>query len=92
MHRIAQRRIVLPFLLPALALLAVFFLYPLARTVGISLTVWGGTFVCITGDFGRERSRFLMVTRPLENGHTLCEGIVLARRPANALMLWVRPG
>lgn len=60
------------------------------RFVDISLTVWGGTFVCITGDFGRARSRFLMVTRPLENGHTLCEGIVLAPCPANALQLWVR--
>lgn len=60
------------------------------KFVDISLTVWGGTFVCITGDFGRARSRFLMITRPLENGHTLCEGIVLAPRPANALALWVR--
>jgi nitrite reductase/ring-hydroxylating ferredoxin subunit len=60
------------------------------RFVEISLTVWGGTFVCITGDFRRVRSRFLMVTRPLENGHTLCEGIVLAPRPANPLTLWVR--
>lgn len=60
------------------------------RHVAISLTVWGGTFVCITGDFDRARSRFLMVTRPLENGHTLCEGIVLAPRPANALTLAVR--
>ncbi|HJV48086.1 MAG TPA: hypothetical protein VJ549_02305, partial [Geothrix sp.] len=33
---------------------------------------------------------FLMVTRPLENGHTLCEGIVLAPRPGNPLALWVR--
>jgi nitrite reductase/ring-hydroxylating ferredoxin subunit len=60
------------------------------KFVEISLTVWGGTFVCITGDFGRARSRFLMVTRPLENGHTLCEGIVLAPRPTNPLALAVR--
>ncbi len=60
------------------------------KLVAISLTVWGGTFVCITGDFDRARSRFLMVTRPLENGHTLCEGIVFARRPANPLTLWTR--
>jgi len=60
------------------------------RMVSISLTVWGGTFVCITGDFGRARSRFLMITRPLENGHTLCEGIVFAPRPANPLTLAVR--
>lgn len=60
------------------------------RFVGITLTVWGGTFVCITGDFERARSRFLMVTRPLENGHTLCEGLVFAPRPANPLTLWLR--
>lgn len=60
------------------------------RLVEISLTVWGGTFVCITGDFERARSRFFMITRPLENGHTLCEGLVFAPRPANPLALWVR--
>jgi nitrite reductase/ring-hydroxylating ferredoxin subunit len=60
------------------------------RIVEISLTVWGGTFVCVTGDFGRARSRFFMITRPLENGHTLCEGIVFGRRPANPLTLGVR--
>lgn len=60
------------------------------KMVSISLTVWGGTFVCVTGDFGRARSRFFMVTRPLENGHTLCEGLVFAPRPANPLALWTR--
>jgi len=58
--------------------------------VEISLTVWGGTFVCITGDFERAHSRFLMITRPLENGHTLCEGVVFAPRPASPLALWLR--
>lgn len=43
MHRIAQRKIIIPFLLPAFVLLAVFFLYPLVRTVGISLTDWTRT-------------------------------------------------
>jgi nitrite reductase/ring-hydroxylating ferredoxin subunit len=60
------------------------------RKVAISLTVWGGTFVCITGDFDRAHSRFLMVTRPLDAERTLCEGIVLARRPANPLGLELR--
>jgi hypothetical protein len=60
------------------------------RFVEITITVWGGTFVCITGDFERARSRFLMITRPLENGHTMCEGIVFAPRPANPLALWLR--
>lgn len=43
MLRIAQRRIILPFLLPALVLLGLFFVYPLVRTVGISLTEWDRT-------------------------------------------------
>jgi aminopyrrolnitrin oxygenase len=50
------------------------------RHVAISITNWGGTFVVITGDFDRARSRFIIATRPLENGHTLCEGIVYAPR------------
>lgn len=37
MHRLAQRRIIIPFLLPAVALLSVFFVYPLLRTTEISL-------------------------------------------------------
>jgi len=48
----------------------------------------------ITGDFPRVRSAFLMSMRPLDDGQTLCEGIVLARRgrlPLSAgLSLWVR--
>lgn len=43
MHIRAQRRIVVPFLLPALLLLGLFFLYPLARTIGISFTDWTRT-------------------------------------------------
>ncbi|MEU8202037.1 sugar ABC transporter permease [Streptosporangium sp. NPDC049046] len=37
MLKAAQRRIIVPFLLPALALLGVFFLYPLVKTVDLSL-------------------------------------------------------
>jgi raffinose/stachyose/melibiose transport system permease protein len=39
----AQRRIVVPFLLPALVLLGTFFGYPLVRTVGISLQEFSRT-------------------------------------------------
>ena len=59
------------------------------RTVHITLTIWGGTFAVITADFPRVRSGFLMSMLPLENGQTLCEGIVLARR-RQALSLPVR--
>ncbi|NUR91251.1 MAG: sugar ABC transporter permease [Nonomuraea sp.] len=43
MLRRAQRRLIVPFLLPALALLAVFFLYPLARTAGLSGNAYSRT-------------------------------------------------
>jgi aminopyrrolnitrin oxygenase len=49
------------------------------RTVEITISVCGGTFVLVTGDFGGAHSRFIMATRPLEAGRTLCEGIVFAR-------------
>jgi nitrite reductase/ring-hydroxylating ferredoxin subunit len=57
-------------------------------SVHITITNWGGTFVVITGDFNRTRSTFIIVTRPLDNGHTLCEGIVFAPKIRSAL---VRP-
>jgi phenylpropionate dioxygenase-like ring-hydroxylating dioxygenase large terminal subunit len=52
-------------------------------TVNASITTWGGTFVVIAADFDRAKSRFLISTQPLENGHTLCEGIVFAKRHDN---------
>jgi nitrite reductase/ring-hydroxylating ferredoxin subunit len=48
--------------------------------VEISITVFGGPFVLVTGDFGRVESRFMITTQPLDDGRTLCEGIVFARR------------
>jgi aminopyrrolnitrin oxygenase len=48
-------------------------------TVEITLSICGGTFALVTGDFERARSRFMVVTLPLEDGRTLCEGIVFAR-------------
>ena len=53
------------------------------RMVNISITNWGGTFVTITGDFDRAHSRFIIATQPLDQGHTLCEGIVFAPRRKN---------
>jgi aminopyrrolnitrin oxygenase len=55
------------------------------RTVEISITNWGGTFVLITGDFDHARSRFIIATQPLDGGKTLCEGIVFAPRMKNPL-------
>ena len=55
------------------------------KRVEITITNWGGTFVLITGDFERARSRFIIATRPLDGGKTLCEGIVFAPRVRNAL-------
>jgi nitrite reductase/ring-hydroxylating ferredoxin subunit len=53
--------------------------------VNISITVWGGTYVLVTGDFDRAQSRFLIATRPLDDASTLCEGIVFAPRGRHTL-------
>jgi nitrite reductase/ring-hydroxylating ferredoxin subunit len=68
------------------------------RTVEISITTWGGTFVLVTGAFDRVQSQFIIVTTPREDGTTVCEGIVFAPRGKNLLArtlfepvsLWVR--
>jgi len=51
-----------------------------AKRVETTLTIWGGTFAVITADFGRLKSGFLMAMEPLEDGRTLCHGIVCAPR------------
>jgi len=56
------------------------------KTVEITLSVCGGTFVLVTGNFGKAYSRFIMATRPLEDGRTLCEGICFARRSGIPLL------
>jgi nitrite reductase/ring-hydroxylating ferredoxin subunit len=61
-------------------------LRPFAGTkVTITITTWGGTMAFISGDFERAQSRFMVSSQPLENGHTLCEGIVFARRHGNPI-------
>jgi hypothetical protein len=44
----------------------------------------------MTADFKRAHSCFLIATRPLEGGKTLCEGVVFTRRTHNPLVrcLW----
>lgn len=42
MYRSSQRRLIVPFLMPAFLLFAAFFVYPVLRTGYISLTDWGG--------------------------------------------------
>lgn len=59
------------------------------HTVKTTLTIWGGTFAVITSDFDRVRTGFLIAMEPLENGHTLCHGIVLAP-PSRLPLAWVR--
>jgi hypothetical protein len=43
----------------------------------------------MTADFKRAHSCFLIATRPLEGGKTLCEGIVFTRRTHNPLKRWM---
>jgi phenylpropionate dioxygenase-like ring-hydroxylating dioxygenase large terminal subunit len=59
------------------------------REVEITITTWGGTFVVITGDFGGAQSRFLIVTQPQEDGTTLCEIVVFARKRRNRVLGWL---
>jgi nitrite reductase/ring-hydroxylating ferredoxin subunit len=58
-------------------------------TVDVSIACWGGTYLLMTADFKRARSRFLIATRPLEGGKTLCEGIVFTGRTNNPLKRWL---
>ena len=66
------------------------------RTVEATLTIWGGNFAAVTADFGRAQSRFLICMHPQEDGQTLCQGIVYARRSNRfpkvplRLNLWAR--
>src|SRR5260370_5456548 len=55
------------------------------RTVNITLTIWDGSMALITAAFDRVRSGFLMDMQPLENGQTLCQRIIYARRTRNLL-------
>lgn len=57
-------------------------------TVEVSITSWGGPFMMMTADFQRAHSRFLIATQPLDDGRTLCEGIVFIRRSRLALLRW----
>jgi nitrite reductase/ring-hydroxylating ferredoxin subunit len=55
------------------------------RTVEVSITSWGGPYMLMTADFPRAQSRFLIALQPLDDGRTLCEGIVFLRRSHNIL-------
>lgn len=60
------------------------------RTVEATLTIWGGNFAAVTADFGGAQSRFLICMHPLEDGQTLCQGIVYARRSRSFLRVPLR--
>ncbi len=62
------------------------------REVGITLTIWGGTFAVVTGDFGKRRSRFFVISEPLVDGRSRCEVIVFSPRLGNrALGMLIEP-
>ena len=54
--------------------------------VRITLTIWGGTFAVVTGDFGQRKSRFFVISEPLSNGHTRCEVIVFTPRISSRIV------
>lgn len=55
------------------------------KTVNITISVCGGTFVMVTADFGGTVSRFMVSAQPLDNGQTLCEGVCFAKPSGIAL-------
>ena len=61
------------------------------KEVDISITVFGGTLVLITGDFARARSRFLIATEPLDRSRSRCHIVVFARAGANLLQRFMLP-
>jgi phenylpropionate dioxygenase-like ring-hydroxylating dioxygenase large terminal subunit len=50
------------------------------RDVSISMTVHGGVFILVTGDFRSVRSRFFLMAEPLENGRVKVKGLVFLRK------------
>jgi nitrite reductase/ring-hydroxylating ferredoxin subunit len=50
------------------------------REVEITLTIWGGTFAVVTGDFGKRRSRFFVISEPRVEGTTQCDVVVFTPR------------
>jgi len=51
--------------------------------VRITLTIWGGTFAVVTGDFGQRKSRFFVISEPTSDGNTHCEVVVFTPRMSN---------
>ncbi|MDG2222642.1 MAG: Rieske (2Fe-2S) protein [Rubripirellula sp.] len=54
--------------------------------VTITLTIWGGTFAVVTGDFGRSRSRFFVISEPTSEGHTMCDVAVFTPQISNPVI------
>ncbi|HAD58813.1 MAG TPA: hypothetical protein DCG12_06190 [Planctomycetaceae bacterium] len=54
--------------------------------VRITLTIWGGTFAVVTGDFGKRKSRFFVISEPLSDGHTRCEVLVFTPRISSRIV------
>lgn len=54
--------------------------------VKITLTIWGGTFAVVTGDFGKSRSRFFVISEPNSEGHTMCDVVVFTPQFSNPII------
>jgi nitrite reductase/ring-hydroxylating ferredoxin subunit len=54
--------------------------------VAISMTPIGGTFVLVTGDFKKVKSRFFLMGVPKEDGSTDLHGLVFARKSGHFLV------
>ena len=54
--------------------------------VRITLTIWGGTFAVVTGNFGQRKSRFFVVSEPTTEGNTRCDVVVFTPRISNRVV------
>ena len=55
-------------------------------TVEISITIWGGTFAVVTGEFGSRRSRFFLITEPESEDKTRIDVVVFSPNQTNPLL------
>ena len=55
------------------------------RRVRITLTIWGGTFAVVTGNFGKRHSRFFVISEPMIDGQTRCEVVVFTPKLAGRI-------
>jgi nitrite reductase/ring-hydroxylating ferredoxin subunit len=57
--------------------------------VELSVTDWCGNLLYVTATFRRTRSHGMLITRPLDNGRVLAQGVVFVRRHRSLAGRWL---